>query len=197
MQPKEHVYKAIGEMVVAFQALEKTIERVIFSSMTSSHTQVSIFLSEMSFKAKINVMSSLLHSLHNDKEEVFSVGNIYQTLDDLKKRCIQCESRRNQLIHSFYVPGFKSSPNLVMRIKDSAKSKTGYKCSVEIIDSNSLDETIRFINSTEEDLNQFCHHLCNQFKRFHGILGLENCADYETLLKTISQSALQNGKIIS
>lgn len=193
MQTKDHVYKSLGEMVVAFQYLEKTIERLIFSCMTSSFTQISIIVSEMSFRSKLNTMSSLIKSLHHNNENVINIGNIHKTLDDLRQRCQKCESRRNQLIHSFYVPEFKSAPDLMIRMKDSVKSKNGYKHSFESFDSNSLDADVMFINKTTEDLNSFCVYLCNQFERFHGFPGMEHFADYEMLRKAISQTAIGKG----
>ena len=191
---KEYLFEALGKMLVAFQAVESAIERMIFSCMTSSYSHVGILMSELSFKGKVNVMGSLIKDLHTEDQELKDIGNIYAKLGGIIKNCHQCESRRNQLIHSSWVPGFKSAPELMMRIKKSAKSKKGYAYSVECIDSGELDSDINFANNLSEEIHEFCFKLCTMFDRVHGIAGMEEFADHSLLCATIHRSAISKNK---
>ncbi|MHC3994691.1 hypothetical protein ACXWTF_07660 [Thiomicrolovo sp. ZZH C-3] len=194
-QTKIYLFEILGKLVVSFQGLERSVEGLIFGSMTSSYSQMRILMSEMSFKSKVHVMSSLIKDLHDSQEVLFSEENIYEKLDEIVKRCHQCESRRNQLIHSFWVPEFKSSPDSVMRIKESSKSTKGYKYSVESVEHGSLNEDIHLIEKTRDDLDDFCQKLSIQFNRVHGLTGMAHCCDHAMLVETIYQSVIDKAQV--
>ena len=118
---QSNLYESIGRLVVSFQKLEQSIEQVIFSSMTSTYTQFRIIMSEMSFKTKVYTMASLIKDLHPNDEKLFNEKTVYEYLDFIIKGCHKSEEKRNQIVHSNWISGFKSSPDLHLRTKESAK----------------------------------------------------------------------------
>ena len=186
----EKFYEMLGTLVVSFQGLEQAIEHMIFACMTSPYLQVRILLSEMSFKAKVSVMNALIKDLHGPEEEIFNVGNIHDALARIVKGCREIEERRNQLMHSSWVPGFKSAPDFVLRLKETAKSKKGYGYSVESFDHSTLESDLAKIEETRLELNDMCNKLSIQFKRVHGIAGMENCFNHSLLVEAIHKSVI-------
>lgn len=71
-----------------------------------------------------------------------------------------------------------STPDLVMRLKESSKSKKGYSYSVEAIDHGDLDGDIKLMNDTGEYIDDFRMKLSNQYNRVHGITGMESCVGH-------------------
>nr|WP_100548121.1 MULTISPECIES: hypothetical protein [unclassified Pseudomonas] len=193
-QTKEYLYKALGKMIVEFQGLERSIEHLIFATMTSTHSQVRILMSEMSFKVKVNVMSSLIKDLHSEEETLFDGSNIFHRAEAIVKTCHECEGRRNQLAHSFWIPEFKSAPDLVMRLKESSKSKKGYTYNVESIDFGSLDSDIESIEKARDEINDFCQKLSIQYNRHHGIHGMEGCLENKLIINAIHEAVLAKAR---
>lgn len=193
-QTKEYLYEALGKIIVEFQGLERALEHLIFATMTSTHSQVRILMSEMSFKVKVHVMCSLIKDLHTEEETLFDGSNIVQRAETIVKSCHEYEGRRNQLVHSFWVPEFKSAPDLVMRIKESSKSKKGYNYKVESIELGSLDSDIESIKQVRYEINDFCQKLSIQYNRHHGIHGMESCIENEIVVNAIHEAVLAKAK---
>jgi len=99
--------------------------------------------------------------------------------------------RRNQLIHSKWARNFKSAPDLMLRIKDSATSKKGYTYSVEDMNTNQLEEDIEFINKTAERVHKLRNDLSLKFRRTHGLDGLSNIFTHKSLTDFINDSFLK------
>lgn len=190
LKTQEYLYDALGRMIVEFQALERAIESIIFCTMTSAYEQMRIIFSEMSFKSKVHVFSSLVKNLHSENDRLYDDTYLLDRVDHIVKSCNTSESRRNQLIHSFWVPEFKSAPNLVMRIKESSKSRSGYKYSVESIKTDSLEEDIKFIRSTRENVDDFCMKLSIQYNYHHGMIGMGSLIDHAEIIEFINKKVL-------
>lgn len=187
---QSHLYESIGRLIVSFQGLEQSVEQVIFGSMTSTHTQVRIMMSEMSFKTKVHTMASLIRDLHPKDESLYSGKTVYECLDNIIKGCHQSEGKRNQIVHSNWFTGFKDSPDLHLRTKESAKSKKGYVYSVEHIEYGFLDEEIAFIDNLFGEIHDFAQKLSIQFDRPHGILGLSGLVSHGDLTKAINDKLM-------
>lgn len=185
MQSEEYTYSAMGKLVVAFQSLDKAIDQLMFCSMTLDYNQFSVLAAELAFKTKVNVSCALLKQLHHENEEITDHGNIYALTDEIRKDCFKCEERRNQIVHSSWIPKFKSAPDLVLRTKSSSKSKKGYKHTVETIKPGSLDPDIELIESTGEKVRDVCQTLASQFNRIHGMVGLAGEISHEALIEMI------------
>lgn len=197
MSSVEYVYSSLGKVVVAFQGLERSVEQLLFCSLTVPYSQFTMLVSEMSFKAKLNVLCSVLKELHSENDTVFDLGAVHCVVDEIRKNCTNCEEVRNRLVHSHWVPGFRKAPDLVMRTKDSAKSKKGYKLSAEAITAGGLDEEIELIESTSGFLKDLCNKLSIQYYRPHGMAGMSHCFDYEMLKQTIYNSVLEKSSAYS
>lgn len=187
MQTHEYTYESLGKVIVAFQSLERSIENLINCSSTLDHTQLSIFMSEISFKAKVNIACSLLLDLHSDEDEVSEFGNIHAYIGKIRKSCSEAEQLRNTLVHSDWIIGLRKAPDAVIRMKDSAKSRTGYKYSAESISTGGLDSDIKCIEDTSTNINEFSRHLALDFNRIHGIPGVSGLLNSEKIHKQIYQ----------
>lgn len=197
MSSVEYLYNSLGKVVVAFQSLDKSVEQLLFCSLTVSYSQFAILVSEMSFKAKLNVLCSALKELHGEDDTIFDLGAVHCVVDEIRKNCTDCEEIRNRLVHSHWAPGFRKAPDLVMRTKHSAKSKKGYKTSADAVTAGGLDEEIALIESTSKLLSDLCHKLAVQYYRPHGMVGMSHCFDYQMLRETIYNSVLEKGSAFS
>ena len=191
---KKQLLEQLGQIVVLFQMIEKSIERMIFSCMTTPISQIDILMCEISFKVKVHSLVALIKNLHKPEEEAYEIGNIYSEIDNIAKKCHECESRRNQLIHSTWFMEFKSAPELVLRMKESTKLKKGYNQSVESMELANLQKDITYFKETETAIRSLNQKLAIQYKRVHGLDGMGNCFDHAMMVKTIYDSVIKKSK---
>lgn len=193
-QTKHYLYDALGRMVVEFQGLERSLESLIFCTMTSSYSQMRIIFSEMSFKSKVHIASSLLKDLHRPDDKLYDDSLVLERIDKIVKDCNTSEGKRNQLVHSFWIPEFKSSPDLVLRMKESSKSKKGYNESVESIDIGGLEKDIKSIEAVNADIRDLCQKLAIQYKRHHGMAGMAGLIEHGEITEFVHEKVLTKAK---
>ena len=97
-------------------------------------------------------------------------------------------------MHSTWFMEFKSAPELVLRMKESTKSKKGYSSSVESMELSNRQKDITFFKDTETSIRSLNRKLAIQFNRVHGLDGMGNCFNHKMMVKTIYDLVIEKSK---
>lgn len=118
---------AVGILAINFSRLEDTVRNIVLLLSGAEPTVGHILVAELSFRQKLDVMSSLIwHRLPSLIGEAESPA-IEEQLRELVFVCRRAEELRNTYLHSSYVIG--------RRAKLSAKAKHGLRVQKEDVDA--------------------------------------------------------------
>ena len=155
IEPSEFL-TGIGAIAIAFSELENCLSKSLTSLINSPDDIGRIVVTEMSFRAKVNLFSSLVR--HSKENRSFAVPNyldINEVLKDLCANVSKAEEFRNTMMHSFWSGLEEYDPERVIRYKSSAKSKHGFRETREDIDTGYLLDIAEFIESVAADIIGF------------------------------------------
>ena len=134
----------IGRIVLNFSELECQISNGIITCLELDAERGRIVTSELSFKSKVHILSSLVKYLVPKWK--FNVGNndALECWTKIEKQCFRAEEKRNQIMHSEwsgpYLKDLKAD-----RIKYTAKARSGLKKQVESINSGDMLDIADYI----------------------------------------------------
>lgn len=186
----DSIYQGIGKLVVEFQGLDSSIENLVFSLTTLSHRQFRIFISNMSFRQKLELANALMLDLHKS-DDVFRVNeSVLDASRALINSCEVCEGDRNRILHSYWLLGTKMVPELAMRWKEGSRGRAGYKLSPGSDVPDELSKTVFSVSRCADEVRSFTQDLSVSYSRMHGLVGMGGVVDYEKLRSFIWDSAL-------
>ena len=122
--------KALGETVLWFEELDNQISTAISFLLRRGEDVGLIVTSELSFRAKVNLLLALFRNERPESENL-------DLLRELCSGCIQIEARRNQVMHSTWLPDLNRAG--VTRHKYTARGKHGLREQVERLTLNQVD----------------------------------------------------------
>jgi len=134
----------IGRIVLNFSHLESQLDTGIIQCLELDEERGRIITSELSFKNKVHLLSSLIKYL--TPKWRFNTGDDDQLecWDKIVKQCFRSEEKRNQIMHSEW-----SGPYLrdmkANRVKYTAKAKKGLQKHIEPINSGDLLDIADYI----------------------------------------------------
>lgn len=137
---------AIGQIAINFSDLEKEISSAVTYLLGSNREVGKIVTAELSFKGKLNLMSSLF--LNCSPEAAAA-----EMFHDLLKLCNRAEELRNQILHSSWL----STPvkGNVRRMKYTAKMKNGLKDQDQEMSSGDLMDIADYISYAVSMVDEF------------------------------------------
>lgn len=134
--PPKELPAVIGMISMSFQVLENELSQRIGQMLSINKRLGEIVVSELSFRNKLNVFSSLYYELKSR----FHFNCIPEYEDEyfreLMKALIKCETLRNQSLHSEYLEELKS--NLILRKKSAARIRKGFSTTREPVEISYL-----------------------------------------------------------
>ena len=143
---------ALGYVIVGFSWLEESLESHIGSLAGVAPQTAPALTAELSFKTKVNVLSSLVR-VQDDKHQ-FNAGSedALDVWNDILKMLYRAEELRNQLLHSHWLTiGGKT----MRRRKTTAKAAHGIRVSAEHLSSDYLLDVYDYILNVDRTLNEF------------------------------------------
>jgi hypothetical protein len=152
--PPDECTSALGHVIVGFSWLEESIEKHIAALAQASPTVAPALTSELSFKMKVSVLSSLVRI--QPPLRAFNVGT-EKTQDvwaDIVKMLFASEELRNQLLHSHWLTVANKS-NLLRRTKTTAKAARGVHVVSEDLTSEYIIDVYDYILIVESVLEEF------------------------------------------
>jgi hypothetical protein len=149
--PTESV-AALGHIIVGFSWLEEAVEGHIATLAHLSKSIAPAVTSEMSFKTKVAVLSSLVRI--QPPIQTFNCGNEQpmEVWDDILKMISSCEELRNRILHSRWSYPFGQD---IARTKTTAKAAHGIRVTSENLTSHYLLDVYDYILNVETILNEF------------------------------------------
>lgn len=138
---------AMGRVTLAFSFLEEMLSVLAALFLGQDWKVVQVITAEMSFKQKVNLVSSLYKLKYADfvLEPDHDVAK--EVLSELITLCFGAEQLRNQIVHSSYVG--------TTRVKTTAKSKRGLSHVVESLDANKVLDVADHIVSVGMGVQEF------------------------------------------
>lgn len=121
--------KAIGLITINFGTLESTIAQGVWSLLGLDQRIGQIITAELSFKGLVALFSSLYREKNNDAKAL-------EELNDVIKKVIQAEEKRNVISHSQWGAG--DSADTITRIKTTAKISKGLRHQFENVTVSEL-----------------------------------------------------------
>ncbi len=144
----------IGRVVLSFSMLESALSIGISKCLRLDTEIGKIVTSELSFKVKVHMLSSLVKKLSSST--AFNVGSDdpIVTWNKISNQCFRSEELRNQILHSEW-----SGPYLrdlkAVRHKSTAKSSRGLVEHVEIVDDARLLDIADYIVNVVVFVDEF------------------------------------------
>ena len=147
----------IGEVIVHFQRIEEAISQCIAAMVSRERSIGEIVTSELSFRAKVNVLGALF--LHCSR-----LANLPPDVSKLVGRLYAAEQRRNVIVHSCWDANYHK-PTTIKRQKVACKSKKGLHKVTEEIKPEELEEDIRDFDGVADDLLYFMDEYLPKYAR--------------------------------
>ncbi len=122
--------KALGETVVWFEELDEQLCTSISFLLHSGDDVGRIVTAELSFRAKVDLFSSLFRGLRPGSDNLSAVR-------DFCAACAQIEAKRNQVMHSKWRHQMDGSG--VTRLKYTARAKHGLRKQEELLALNQVE----------------------------------------------------------
>ena len=144
---------ALGHIFVGFSWLERSIENHIAKLGQLTEPVSSIVCAELTFKAKVSVLSSLIK--HQPPLMSFNIESelIESCWRDLLKIIHQAEEYRNMVAHSHWAP--INDGSALIRSKITAKAKHGVRVVSESLSADYLLDIYDFILNVDYLLDEF------------------------------------------
>ncbi|WP_369160801.1 hypothetical protein [Candidatus Thiodiazotropha sp. LNASS1] len=142
---------AVGRIAMNFGELEEVLSSCINHLLGTEPEIGLIITSEMSFKAKVHVLASLVKKEYEINELKIS----HSDFKDLLYMCTKSEELRNKLLHSSWIYDHSKSHVEIRRRKTSAKMKHGYKQDEEPLTPGQVLEMADYIITTAMYLEDF------------------------------------------
>lgn len=142
---------AVGRIAMNFGELEEVLSSCICHILGTEPEKGLIVTSEMSFKAKVHVLASLVKNEYKKQELAIPQSDF----NDLLYMCTKSEELRNKLLHSSWVYDHSKGHMEVRRRKVSAKMRHGYKNDEEPLTPGQVLEIADYIITTAMNLEEF------------------------------------------
>lgn len=149
----DELSSVIGMIAIDFANLEDTLSEIIIKMLQIDQERGDIVTSELSFKQKVNLFSSLYNLLKDKYFFNTFPGFEEEYFKELTKILNQCEYNRNQVIHSTFVQSYATEK--ILRKKTTAKQKQGLRRLEEETSIIELFNMADKINSVVFELDQF------------------------------------------
>lgn len=143
---------ALGHVIIGFSWLEKTLEENIVALAKLSPKLAPAIISELSFKVKVSVLSSLVQV--NPPLRTFNCGSEDkdEVWNDILRMLFECEALRNKIVHSHWSA---QRGNKIRRTKVSAKASKGVSVASEELTADYLLDVYDYILNVECDLADY------------------------------------------
>jgi len=156
----EPLNDAIGRIAMNFASLEDEISSAITYLLKTPTEKGLLITSEMSFRAKVNILSSLMQM--EDQSAGLLDPFSGEDFDDLLYMCRKSEELRNKLLHSSWV--YDHSKREVRRRKLSAKNKKGFVREEEPFTTGQVLDIADYIIYTAMSVEEFFAAIYRDYK---------------------------------
>ena len=139
----------IGKIIISFNNLDDTVNYVIKEIVSDPNYKDEIpwiFISEMSYNNKINVLKKLINFFLR-----FSEKDYENDFNNLINRLSECGRKRNYIVHANWM---EINSDLLVKIKTKIK-KDGAKNLYKVIKKENLIEIENYIDETNDILDNF------------------------------------------
>lgn len=150
---------AMGSLAMNFSVLEDELSSAVICLLGVKPEEGLVVTSEMSFRAKLNVFSSLMNKEYLYGAFAFSQGEF----GDLLYMCTKSEELRNKMLHSSWVHDHVK--NEVRRRKLSAKVKRGFKHDEEPLTAGQVLDIADYVIYTAVSVEEFIMNCFPAYKR--------------------------------
>jgi hypothetical protein len=143
---RDEYYRAIGQIVVKYSALEQMVTYLVTQLIANNHQVGDIVTAEISFSKKLALLSCLHRLRQKDQSRI-------DLLDKAIGQIGTLEDRRNQVIHSNWE--FNDKELLVNRYKVTARKNKGLRYNLKPTPIQELKQLVKDINGSMHDLVYF------------------------------------------
>jgi hypothetical protein len=153
----EHA-QAIGRVTVNFALLEHIVSSFIWGFL-GDQLKGEIVTAELSFRSQVALLSSLHKHCVNDPQK-------NAELEELLKRALSLEEKRNIIVHSYWGTGSKD--DTITRLKTTAKISKGLQHQLEEVSVGDLDRIADEIGVLSFDVQSFMNPEFGKGKKLEG-----------------------------
>jgi hypothetical protein len=159
MTDPSNLNSAIGSLAKNFSMLEDEVTHALICVLGVNIEKGLVLASEMSFKAKLNVFSTIMSGEMRYGGFAFSL----EDLQDLVSMCVKSEEFRNKIIHSSWVHDHAKQE--IRRRKMSAKISSGFKHIEEALTPGQVLDVADYIVYTAVSVDEFIMNCFPEFKK--------------------------------
>lgn len=150
---------AMGSLAMNFSVLEDELSSAVICLLGAKPEKGLVATSEMSFRVKLNVFSSLINEKFLFRKFAFSK----EEFSDLLYMCTKSEELRNKLLHSSWV--HDNVKKEIRRRKLSAKVKRGFKHDEEPLTAGQVLDIADYVIYTAVSVEEFITNCFPDYKR--------------------------------
>jgi hypothetical protein len=124
----EKTIEGLGTICVEFQGLESFLKSAIALLICPNDTPVGIIVTaQLSFNATLDLLYALYHHRFSDDPP-----DTFKALDKYLEKCGKAATRRNEIVHSYVAPDFKTGKGII-RTKYTAKNRNELRRQEEML----------------------------------------------------------------
>lgn len=151
----EEFVKAVGRLTLNFANLEFMFTLFAGMQMGVGQPFNELILAEMSFKQLLNVSAGIYKVVESSPKEQNKFNKIL-------KESFLLEQQRNTITHSFY--GHNNKTKIIIRHKNTAKAKQGFKKHTENINAESVNKIASKMLETSRELGMLIYEINNKLQ---------------------------------
>jgi hypothetical protein len=155
---KQHQLVLIGDMTVSFALLENNLQQLAWLLIAQGQRIGQIITAELSFRS----LRALVLNLYLER---YGKDSDYLTLKGFIEKAVTFEDRRNQITHSIW--GVGNDDQSILRIKTTAKEKTGLRYQFEDVQAKDLENFVSEIKQLVSEIQFFWVHLITNSKEIY------------------------------
>ena len=150
---------SIGSLAMNFSMLEDELSFAVICVLGITVEKGLSLTSEMSFKAKLNIFSTVMKTEIQTLKTPFSLDD----LNDLIAMCTKSEEFRNRILHSSWV--FDFAKNEIRRRKLASKISYGFRHVEEPLNAGQVQDIADYIVHTAVMIDEFIINCFPEFKK--------------------------------
>jgi hypothetical protein len=155
------ISSGIGHVALGFSHLEDSLNAAVAALLKTDSRAASIVAAEISFKAKVHILSSLVRERAGSREFNCGTDDPIEVFQELVSLLFRAEELRNQVMHSSWVhlPNVNSilseGRRTIGRRKITAKASRGLSVRAETLSGDDLLDIYDFILNVEYVFDEF------------------------------------------
>lgn len=146
----DEILAELGKTIVLQSDIDRSVTHFAGVFLVADKEKADIALSELSFKNKLSILSSLVNRLFARHRE------LCERFSDIRKRLERFEDFRNRVAHSYWGASESNEPHVAVREKTTSKLRKGLVYEREQVSITDITGALEAALVAQQELHAVC-----------------------------------------